>query len=422
MSLFIRICLCGLILFVSFPQPAAANDTLASGCYDGDHELSDAVYRICMPAPGAWNDDLVVFAHGYVAPNLPVAIPENQLVLPDGTSIPQIINQLGYAFATTSYATNGLAVKQGVSDLLELVDIFNNEESPPGRVYLVGASEGGLITTLGVEAHPEVFSGGLAACGPVGDFRKQVDYWGNFRASFDYFFPEHPIPNDPIDIDESIWPDWETVYEPAISASLYARPDATRQLLRVAKAPVDSNEPATIADTVTGLLWYNVFATNDGVDKLGGNPFDNSRHWYWGSKNDLRLNWEVERFEVDPAALAEIEAHYQTSGEIPTQLVTIHTTGDPIVPYWHVWLYRHKIYQSGSWYRYSNLPIHRYGHCNFKPTEVLAAFGLLVLKTSGFPLQNVGSVLTEPEALQEYQRLLESSNQSEGVYLPLISK
>jgi hypothetical protein len=173
---------------------------------------------------------------------------------------------------------------------------------------------------------------------------------------------------------------------------------------------------------VAGLLWYNVFATNDGVDKLGGNPFDNSRHWYWGSKNDLRLNWEVERFEVDPAALAEIEAHYQTSGEIPTQLVTIHTTGDPIVPYWHVWLYRHKIYQSGSWYRYSNLPIHRYGHCNFKPTEVLAAFGLLVLKTSGFPLQNVGSVLTEPEALQEYQRLLESSNQSEGVYLPLISK
>jgi pimeloyl-ACP methyl ester carboxylesterase len=421
MSRFIRICLCGLILLVSTPLPASGS-AAAGGCYDGDHALSEAVYRICMPAPEAWNGDLVVYAHGYVAPDQPVAIPEDQLELPDGTSIPGIVNQLGYAFATTSYATNGLAVKQGLADILELVDIFTAQEGQPGKVYLVGASEGSLITALGIEAYPQVFNGGVAACGPLGDFRQQINYWGDFRVVFDYLFPEYYLPNSPIDIDQSIWPDWETVYEPAISASLYARPQATSQLLQVTKAPVDPIDPATIADTVTGLLWYNLFATNDGVYKLGGNPFDNHRRWYWGSNNDLRLNRKVERFEADPAALAEVQAHYQTSGAIPTQLVSIHTTGDPIIPYWHVWLYRQKVYQSGSWSHYSNLPIFRYGHCNFKPAEVLAAFGLLVLKTSGLSLQNVDKVLSEPAALQEYQRLIESGGQSPGLFLPLVSR
>ena len=43
--------------------------------------------------------------------------------------------------------------------------------------------------------------------------------------------------------------------------------------------------------------WYNVFATNDGIEKLGGQPFDNGWRWYTGSSDDLRLN-----IGVKPAA------------------------------------------------------------------------------------------------------------------------
>ena len=33
--------------------------------------------------------------------------------------------------------------------------------------------------------------------------------------------------------------------------------------------------PSTIVNTALDALWYNVFATNDAVQKLGGNPFGN---------------------------------------------------------------------------------------------------------------------------------------------------
>ena len=100
-----------------------------------------------MPV-GAWNGDLVVYAHGYVAFNEDVVITRDQLSLPDGPSIPEIVNALGFAFATTSYSVNGLAVRQGLSDLLDVVEIFGAMHDEPERVYLVGPSEGGVITAL----------------------------------------------------------------------------------------------------------------------------------------------------------------------------------------------------------------------------------------------------------------------------------
>ena len=61
--------------------------------------------------------------------------------------------------------------------------------------------------------------------------------------------------------------------------------------------------------TVTGVLWYNIFATNDAIARLGGQPFDNKTRLYHGSDNDLRLNLGVQRAAADPAALAEV-AHF----------------------------------------------------------------------------------------------------------------
>src|SRR5690554_139498 len=119
-------------------KPAAA----ANGeCAPDDIQTSGAVYRICMPVK-PWNGDLVIYAHGYVAFNEPIAIPEDQLSLPEGPSLPEIINGLRYAFATTSYSVNGLAIRQGLDDLLELVEIFAAEHGQPNRVYVTGPSEG----------------------------------------------------------------------------------------------------------------------------------------------------------------------------------------------------------------------------------------------------------------------------------------
>jgi pimeloyl-ACP methyl ester carboxylesterase len=366
------------------PAHAASPPPLSpAACADGT-QASGAIYRICMPS--SWQGDLIVYAHGYMAPNQPVHIPEEQLHLPDGTYIPDAINGLGYAFATTSYYTNGLAVREGLSDLVDLVSIFKRDHPTVNRVYLVGASEGGLITTLAVEQYPQVFSGGLATCGPVGDFAAHANYLGDFRVVFDYFFPGL-MPGTPITIPQSLMDNWDTyvaiTVTPAISAP--ASFISVTQLLSVTQAAYEPLTPTTAISTVVGLLWYNVFATNDAKAKLGGQPFDNWTRVYAGSLNDAKLNAMVQRFSANQAALNEIEAHYQTAGRPLVPLVTIHTTLDPIVPYWHETLYRQKVESHGMTPRHDNIQVVRYGHCSFETNEVIQALTQLQQRVANPP-------------------------------------
>lgn len=405
MSRIIRTILILVILIISRPPTSGLAIQPDSTCEPDAQQPSGAIYRICMPAPGRWNGDLVVFAHGYVAFNEPLHIPDDQLELPGGPSLPEIVNRLGFAFATTSYRTNGLAVREGVQDLRELVQIFAATHGQPERVYLVGASEGGIITALAVEQFPELFDGGLAACGPVGNFRWQINYWGDFRVIFDYFFPDL-IPGSPIEIPADVIADWDTRYEPRIRRAIWQNTDATRQLLQVTHAPIDRRDLNSVEETVLGLLWYNVFATNDGIAKLGGQPFDNTRRLYRGSDDDRRLNRLVERFQADPVALAEVERYYQTSGALISPLVTLHTTGDPIVPYWHEPLYRAKVFASGAAQLHTNIPIVRYGHCNFQASEALAGFVVLVFKVTGQHLMGAEEVLSDAGARTEFLKLV----------------
>jgi hypothetical protein len=394
----------GLALASAAPGTASTPD-LPESCNVGF--LDGAQTLVCVPKP--WNGDLVVFAHGYVAPTTgPLEIPWDQLQLPDGTSIPGIVIGLGFAFATTSYSDAGLAIVEGVSDVEKLVSAFPAIarpplHNPPAHVYLVGASEGGLVTALAVEQAPEVFSGGLATCGPVGDFRRQIDYVGDFRVLFDYFFP-HLIPGDATDPPVFSQKQWNEEYVPRITAAFVQHPARLDQLLRVARAPYDPNEPPTKIATALGILWYNVFATADLRERLyGENPYDNSRRLYLGSGNDFRLNLLVDRFHADPGALAAVQEKYQTSGGLSAPLVTLHTTADPIVPYWHEPLYTLKALPSGL--LHTNLPVFRYGHCSFRAEEALVALGLLVLKEEGRELLNAERVLHTSTARRRYRSL-----------------
>lgn len=349
-----------------------------------------ALYCITLP-DGEPNGGLVIFAHGYVAATEPLAIPWSQMMFVNETGdtiyMPDVINDMGFVFATTSYSENGLAVQQGVADILELVKVVTqlNQGVPPAFVLLVGASEGGLVTTLAVERYPDVFAGGLAACGPIGSFKGQVNYWGDFRVLFDYFMdlPRYDVlPGTAISIPDVLMTSWDSVYVPRILASLIFRPLATKQLMTVSKAPFDKADNTTIAETSLGILWYNVFATNDAVAKLGGNPFDNHDRKYSGSYADYWLNRKVARFTADPVALAAI-TNYETSGMLMRPLVTMHTTGDPIVPAWHQTLYAQKVLTNNSQPPFMPVEITRYGHCTFTLDEIQAGFGQLVYLVTG---------------------------------------
>jgi pimeloyl-ACP methyl ester carboxylesterase len=379
-------------------------------CEPDAYQASGAVYRICMP--DRWNGNLVLFAHGYVAANEPVAIPEDQLVLPDGTSIPGLINALGFAFATTSYATNGLALPQALDDLVDLVGIFNGTHPPARRVYIVGPSEGGLVTTLAVERFPNVFAGGVAACGPIGSFRQQVNYNGDFSVVFDHFFPG-VIPGDPIDVPPANMANFEDVIVPRIQEAIRADPDALRQVLSVTRAPVDANDPSTVEKTIHDLAWYSVFTSNDATEKFGGHPYSNIGRLYSGADNNLLLNLTIERFSADQNALVALQHNYETTGRLARPLVTMHTTGDQIVPDWHEQIYGLKTLLTGSARQHLNLRIDRYGHCNFQAPEVLAGFALMLFMSNS-TAQDVSSLeLALPPARRAtYESLLRENLQA----------
>lgn len=377
-------------------------------CVDGKHSNDAADFRICMPPEGRWNTDLVVYAHGYVSPFEPVGIPEDQLVL-GGVSLPKLLTDLGFAFATTGYSGNGLVIPEAVADVVDLVGVFTNgsDVTPPRsprRVYLVGPSQGGAVTALAIEKHGDVFDGGVSACGPIGSLRGQIGYLGDFRVLFDAFFPG-VLPGSPVDIPLELVENWETVYVPAITEAVADDPDAAARLLRVSSAPSDPADPATVLQTIIDVLWYNVFATNDAKARLGGQPYDNRFRWYFGSDDDLSLNRNVGRFKADPAALANLAATYETSGQPGAPLVLMHTTGDPIMRYWNQPLYLLKTLGTGFRDRVLRLPIQRYGHCQFTAPEALIAFGLLLLKVEGSQLANAEQALPTQQSRAEYRAL-----------------
>lgn len=370
-----------LALFAAGATAACDQSNLTNGV-----QTDGAVYVLYMPETSCWNGGVVVFAHGYVAPELPIGVPTDQLSI-GGVSLPATFNQLGYGFAASSYSKNGLAIVEGVKDTMDLVQNIIKPQLKPSRVYLIGASEGGLVTALSAEQLPHVYNAAGAACGPIGSFQRQIDYFGDFRVVFDYFFPG-VIPGTAVNIPAEVQTDWTTVYVPKIELALAANPGAAAQLIKITGASVTS-DPTTVGETVLGLLWYNVFATSDAAATLGGQPYDNHNKIYLGSSNDLLLNIKVARFTASPKALAAVAAHYETSGKLNMPMVTLHTTGDPIVPYWQEPLYTLKTIAAGAFFERTPLPVAAYGHCAFTAGDVLTAFDIMVLRATGLHLDGV---------------------------------
>ncbi len=361
----------------------ACAGTARAGCTEGTHADGKARYILCTPST-TWNGGLVLYAHGYVS------VPEGknnpdawkaQLALPGGTSLPDLVTQYGFAFAASSYSKDGLAVLEGLKDTMELIEIFKNTTgTTPQRVFVTGVSEGGLIAAKALEQHPDKLNGGLAACGPIGDFRRQVNYFGDVRVLFDYFFPR-TLPPSAISIPEDLMTGWAS--EAAeIAKLLQANTLKTAQLISTGDIPIGLN-PANAGDAILSALWYNVFATNDAKATLGGDPFDNRSRWYSGSLNDWLLNFKVARFSAAAAAVNEM-AKYQTSGNLRRPLVTLHTAWDPVVPAWQESLYARKVAAAGKQHLLVRYPVPRYGHCAFNEGEVLVAFLTMVLHPYSF--------------------------------------
>src|SRR5262249_56631718 len=124
-------------------------------------------------------------------------------------------------------------------------------------------------------------------------YKQEINYLGDVRLLFDYFFPGVLTTGTPgesaISIPLALQLNWFTIYRPNVLKALAANPLATLQLLSVANIPIGLNL-SNAGDAITGALSENVFATNDTRVTLHGSLCDNRTKVYHSSLIHAKFN------------------------------------------------------------------------------------------------------------------------------------
>lgn len=341
---------------------------------------------------------LVIFAHGMVFPNEPLALPNDKI---GDKLIKTIVNEMGFGYAATSYEANGLVANLAVENVHNLRNLLQsylpeNGHSLPDYWIIAGPSEGGLVTVLTLEKYPQDFDGGLSVCGPIGSFYDQLQFMGDYNVLYNYFFgtfygPGTPVPDglgSPLGIPLSAMVGWTMVPSPlqAYAASKFAEnPLLTAQLINCSKATIPVNEipPEAVGSALMHLLSYNIMLTQNVTSLLHGCIFNNKYPYrlYTGSANDLLLNMKIQRIKTADFAVAKANlSPLETTGNIRDPLVTLHTTGDYLVPVWHQFKYRLKVWSKGKALLYTGIPVQAFGHCTISEGDLQNAITILVTK------------------------------------------
>jgi pimeloyl-ACP methyl ester carboxylesterase len=363
------------------PAAAASAQTHASGAIG-----PGSTYEI--DAPASWNGDLVLYAHGIVQADQPVAAPAMQ----DGFSqFRSALLASGYAVAASSFSSNGWSLDDAVRRTHQLRGIVEEKIGQPRRVYLAGHSMGALAITRIVEEFAGQYDGALPMCGPLGGALRELQYAGDARVTFDAYFPG-VLPGSAFDVPAGT--QYLSPFEPGgpsalflqVYAAIAANPQKTVQWAAAAKLPYASaTELGTSALYVVGfVLRY----TNDFIERVNGKmPFDNRLTSYRVDiTNDLatnnylsaQLNDAVVRYDADQAALNYYGRNYEPSGRIGVPVLTLHTSRDPGIPAWHEDRFKEVVGLAGRADFLSQRSFNRFGHCAFTPAEVTTAFDDLV--------------------------------------------
>ena len=350
------------------PRPAllaAGSDAVIDGTLDG------SVYRLFRPAN--WNGRLLLYAHGTVRPNNPIALPA------EGQAVILLAALESTATAFSSFRENGWAVKDGGQRTEQLRGIFVSQFGVPTHTYIAGGSQGGLIATMLAEQHPALYTGALALCAPNAGATANSAYVGNARTLFDYFYPgvlpgnTASLPPD-VDVDQDI-------VAPAVAA-MTADPSGAAAIAHVDQTPVPGVTPDEVVAAVGTALFYHGLLLDNLLDHTHDHAiFDNAATVYSGTLPPERLaaiNGGVARYAGSPSGENYVQHYYDPTGQLRIPLLSIYNTRDPDVPLFNHIAYRARVAAAGASTFLVERPVEGFGHCNFGPFDVIAAFQDLV--------------------------------------------
>jgi hypothetical protein len=368
------------------PFTALPGATVHTGIRDG------AAYRIEVPQN--WNGRLVVFAHGYRGTGTTVYV--------DNPDLRAHYIESGFAWAASSYATNGYDVGQGVRDSYAMIGLFRQLTGVSARsVIMSGKSMGGQITAVAIETWPKSFAGAMPYCGVLGD-TSLFDYFldANVTAAaltgVKISFPLSP----PAD-----YPDrWRAATArilpalgvtagrpPALTAAGKTWSDVVERRTGGERPGFDSAftywNTATASAPLTDLPF--LFGLYPGLSggtayiapgNVTGNRFTfyRSTDKIWPTVAEWRLNSQVLRVRPTAAADPGLAGIPRVDGNPRIPVLSLHDIGDLFVPFSMEQVYAQRAAAHGRSSLFVSRAIRGVGHCDFTPPELTQGFDDLV--------------------------------------------
>ncbi|MEU1054226.1 prolyl oligopeptidase family serine peptidase [Streptomyces sp. NPDC005876] len=396
-----------LALLASGALPAqaatAGGDTRAEDTRVEGRLPSGAAYLMDIPA--AWNGTVLLYSHGYA----PVGWPNPAQNAPDATTRDALLDK-GYALIGSSYATNGWAVTDAVPDQLATLDLFTRRFGTARRTLAWGTSYGGFVTTMLAERHADRFDGSLSLCGML---QGGIANWNN---TLDPVFALKALlaPGQDIPLTGFTDPAQAQAAARALGAEVTAaqRSPAGRARTALAAAlqhipgyndaaqpepaPADRDtQQANQYAAIASLLQFPAFAwRQEAEQRAGGNPSWNTGVDYTAMLRRSPLYKEVTelyksaglplgadlaalnrapRISADRAAVRWMRATSVLTGRLTDPQLTLHTTGDALIPESAESAYRRAAAAAGSGRMLAQASVDAPGHCTFTPDETIAA-------------------------------------------------
>ncbi len=329
------------------PPPAPTEATPTAGaapssvpadarCWFGQ-DRAGAHYVVVMPA--RWSGVLVLHAHG--GPTLGPPKPERAL---EDLQRWSIWVRAGHAFAASTFAQGGVAVRAAAEDTERLRRIVLQHVATPRRTVLHGQSWGagvaaqaaGMFTRGPTASRPTtrgLLTSGVLGGAPGG----RTTSGSNLRGVYQYLCHNHPRP------DETPYPLWMGL-APGSTMTADDLRRRTRDCLGLGQpAAQRSAEQArrlkTLVDVIRipessvqgHLNWATFHFADIAHQRSGGQAvFGNMGAVYSGSPDDAALNAGVARYVADAQAVARFAHDTDPTGRIPVPVLTVHAVNDPV--------------------------------------------------------------------------------------------
>jgi len=227
------------------------------------------------------------------------------------------------------------------------------------------------------EKHAKQYDGTLAMCAPLGGAIEEVNYLANVRVLLDLFYPG-VIPGDVLNVPAGL--DLNTQVLGPAQAAVIANPTGLGIISRIDQTPLAGINGTELVTSLLYALAYDVRGIDDFLGRTHGHSmFDNSSPYTYTSAalpaNLLAgINLGVGRFTATPDALNYMEKYYVPDGKLDIPTVTLHTTRDPLVPFFHEAKFASYVNNPAQLLQRS---VDGYGHCAFSTTQMVDAFEAL---------------------------------------------